>query len=230
MRIAWFYLVLSVVLAHAFSWAQQHGNSSSNTLAYENGSITNNVYTNECFGISFAMPDGSQLSSAFVGLVGTGGKALHTNGNGLLLLALIERKEGVLDNQIDLSATNTCELSSHQGAQTVREFVSNCAHGIVNVDRENREMVKDAYSVDYGGKHFSRADFKQSLPNGMTMYGALVYTKFRGYFIGENLGARSLEDLEETANSLGNLSFREDELNSRCVMRGDDRPKYQGHH
>ncbi len=203
-----------VILVHAFVWAQQPSNASSPALAYENGSIANNVYTNECFGFSLPIPDGWLLN---VQLVVEGGKARHMPGGELALLVLDQHKEGAFGNRIALAAHD-----ANGSVLSVKDFVSNNAHRQVNSDREHREILKDAYPVDYGGKHFFRADYKHSLPNGGALYESFVYTIFRGYYIGETLVAASPEELEQAANSLQSISFQEDEPNPKCVMKGDD--------
>jgi len=202
-----------VVLACGLAWGQQPGNSSPDAPAYESGSIANNIYTNECLGFSLAIPDGWQVNTQFVG---ADGKARHTTKGTLILLMIGQQKEGSSANRVALQATDASVY-----APTVQEFISNNAHGQVNLDREHREMLKDTYSVDYGGKPFSRADYKQTMSQG-TMYIAFVYTKFRGYYIGETVIAGSPEGLEQSANSLQHISFREGEPNSKCVMHGDD--------
>jgi hypothetical protein len=60
------------VLAHAFALGPQLTNTSLDALAYENGSIRNNVDTSECFGFSLAIPAGWQRKP-----VGADGKASH---------------------------------------------------------------------------------------------------------------------------------------------------------
>jgi hypothetical protein len=44
MKRAGFYLVTFAILAHVVVWAQQPSNGSSDTLAFENGSIADNMY------------------------------------------------------------------------------------------------------------------------------------------------------------------------------------------
>jgi len=214
MKLTWIHFFAFAILVPAFVWAQQPSNGSSPTLAYEDGSITNNVYTNECLGISLPIPDGWLLNKQ---LVVADGKARHMPGGELALLVLDHHKEGAFGNRIAVTAHD-----ANGSVLSVRDFISNNAHRQVNLDPEHREILKDTYSVDYGGKHFSRADYKQSLPNGGALYQSFVYTKFRGYFIGETLVAASPEELDQAANSLQHIAFQDDEQNPKCVMRGDD--------
>jgi TonB family protein len=94
-------------------------------------------------------------------------------------------------------------------------------------DRElvREELVRETYAVDYGGKIFFRADYNQKL-NVRTPYKSLVFTKFRGFYIGEVLSAESSGALELAASSLNGISFGEDEPNSKCVMSGDDNSNF----
>jgi TonB family protein len=213
MRFAGFYFVVVAILAHAVVWAQQPGNGSSDTLAFENGSIKDNLYTNECFGFSLALPAGWQVNPKFGG---TEGKAKHVAGQ-LILLLLDQHKEGSSGNRILLTARE-----AGSSAPSAEDFVSKSVHSQIEADRDHRQLVKDTYPVDFGGKTFSRADYKQAISSGGTLYSAFVYTKFRGYFIGETVMAGSPEDLDQSANSLQPISFREDEPNSKCVMAGDN--------
>jgi TonB family protein len=89
-------------------------------------------------------------------------------------------------------------------------------------------MVKDTYPVDYGGKIFFRADYKQAIGNGGTLYAAFVYTKFRGFYIGETNMAGSPEELDQSASSLRQISFRGDQPNPKCVMSSDNSPDTGG--
>ena len=212
MKIWWVCLLAVVILAFGSAWAQQPNAGSSDTLAYENGSVANNVYTNECFGFSLAVPDGWHLNTQ---VVGADGKAKHAAGV-LILLVLEPNKEGS-SGKIVLTARAASASGPSQ-----QEFVSQSVHTQVDADREHRQMVKEAYPVDYSGKGFYRADLKQARSGGGTLFVAYIYTKFRGNFIGETLMAGSPEELEQSANALQLITFREDTPNSKCVMGPGD--------
>jgi TonB family protein len=217
MKLAWFHFIAFVILAHALAWAQQPSHDTSSVLAYENGSITNKVYTNECFGFSLVIPDGWQSRER---LVGAEAKAGHGREGELILLSLIQPTHGSSRNEITLRARH-----ANGSAPTVQEFVSDAVHRNIEVNRKDRELVKETYSADYGGKIFFRADYNQKL-NVSAPYKSLVFTKFRGFYIGEVLGAESSGELELAASSLHGISFGEDEPNSKCVMSGDDNPNF----
>ncbi len=138
----------------------------------------------------------------------------------ILLLLDQERSSG---NRIILTARD-----ASGSAPAPEEFVSKSVHSQVDSDREHRQIVKDTYSVDFGGKTFSRADYKQTTSSGATSYAAFVYTKFRGYYLGETVMAGSSEQLDQSANSLQQISFREDEPNSKCVMAWRQRRCHTG--
>jgi TonB family protein len=214
MKRAWLSFVISFALAPALVCAQQPGNDSSTAPAYETGRIENNTYTNDCLGFSLAIPDGWQVNSQ---LLGADGKASHVAKGVLFLLVIDQQKPGSALKRAGLYARD-----ASASAASAQEFVSAAIHGQVTLDPEHRQLVRDTFSVDYGGKHFSRADYKQTLANGTTFYLAFIYTKFRGHYIGGNLAAGSPDELDQTANSLQRISFLEDVQNPKCVMRGDD--------
>jgi TonB family protein len=217
MKLAWFHFIAFVILAHALAGAQQPSHDTSSVLAYENGSITKNVYTNECFGFSLVIPDGWQSRER---LVGAEAKAGHGREGELILLNLIQPTHGSSRNEIILRAR-----LANGSAPTVQEFVSDAVRKNIEVNRKDRELVRETYSVDYGGKIFFRADYSQKL-NVSTPYKSLVFTKFRGFYIGEVLSAESSGELELAATSLHGISFGEDEPNSKCVMSGDDNQNF----
>jgi len=206
-----FLFVIGVILMQSLAWTQQSSDSAPSTLAYENGSIANNSYANECFGFSLTIPDGWQLNTQ---IVGSDTKGRHTPG-GLVLLVIDRHKDGAFGDRIVLTASDASGLPA-----TVQEFVSGSVRQQIKSDPEHRELLRDSHIVDYAGKHFVRADYKQQLAEH-PLYLSFVYTKFRGYYIGETLMAGTPEGLEESANSLQYSSFREDQPNSKCVMKGD---------
>ena len=84
--------VVFVILAHAVLWAQQPGNGSPDTLAFENGSIKDNLYTNECFGFSLSLPAGWQLNAK---VIGADGKAKHAAGQLILFCCSKQHKKAL---------------------------------------------------------------------------------------------------------------------------------------
>jgi hypothetical protein len=130
----WIHLVAMAILAHVMALAQQTGTAFTDTLAFENGSIANNVYSNECLGFSFVIPSGWQLSTR-VG--STDVKATHNSRVSLILLTIEQQQGGSFKNRMSLNAYDAAY------SPTVQQFVSNAAHGAVSVDQKNRAMVKD---------------------------------------------------------------------------------------
>ncbi|MGO8987045.1 MAG: energy transducer TonB [Terriglobales bacterium] len=221
MKIRWFYLVAAVVMSRAFCPGQQTDNGPAvTTLAYENGSIANNIYTNECFGISLAVPEGWRIDSQHLGVEE---RARHTQKGALLLLLADQKKEGTSFSTLAFGAFDASLYSP-----TLPEFVSHYAREHINSDPEHREAVKETYSVEYAGRTFFRADNKQPMGDGRTLYVAFVYTKFRGYYLGGFVSADSPEGLDQAANSLQGLSFRENTPNPKCIMTGDENSKPGG--
>jgi TonB family protein len=211
------------LLAAALASAQQPGtaspstlsnassNASTGALTFENGAIANGVYSNECFGFSLPIPAGWEVNSAIT----PGGKARHRSDKGLVLLFL--NQQGKLPGRIILSAWDSAGRPGN-----AQDFVFNAVRAQVSPIAEKRELVRATFPVEYGGRHFFRSDYKAPWHDDVPLYMAYVYTDFRGYFIGETLAAASPEGLDEAADSLQQISFRDNEPNPKCVMSGDN--------
>jgi TonB family protein len=215
MKRVWALFLLSFALICSFAMAQP-SHDASKTLAFENGTVTNDVYSNECLGFSLPVPAGWQIEGQ-VG--GTSIKAAHFSAKDLLLLFLLPHAEKLPIGRIALTAR---EADAQTG--TARDFVSNSVKTQLAA-HEGRELIRDAFTVDYGAREFFRSDYKlSSMEASHSPYIAYVYTKFRGYLIGETIAASSQEALDEFANSLQPISFREDQVNPNCVVAGDGMP------
>jgi TonB family protein len=206
---SWFWscTIASILLGTALSSPQQPGNNSPKTLAFENGSILNGVYSNECFGFSLPIPAGWEIND----IVTPRGKARHSSSEKDLILLFLERKDKT-PGRIILSAWDS---ASHPG--NAQDFVS-AEHAQIDQSTGKTELVQDAIAVDYGGRHFFRSNQKSFVAGNVSWYPAKVYTEFRGYFIGANLLSTSPAGLDEAANSLLKISFQEDQVNPKCVM------------
>jgi protein TonB len=144
-------------------------------------------------------------------------RATHSSRVSVILLT-IQRPDGPVKSRIALNAYDAVY------SPTVQQFVSNATQGQINLDPKNRKMLRDAYAVDYGGKRFFRADYKQTVSEG-ALYVAFVFTLFRGYYIGETVMSKSPENLDLAVGSLQQISFRNDEPNLRCAMSDDLNPE-----
>jgi TonB family protein len=203
-----FLLMSAFAAAQAPPPADQPSIGPASRGVYEYGSIVDQTYSNECFGFSLPIPSGWQI------LVGGDGKGLHIAGQLALLILEQQHKEGAYGSRIALAVPEVAASSP-----TPEQFVSNVVHGQVNSDKEHRELLRDAYAVEYGGKHFYRANSKQT-KDGQTLYFALVYTKFREHYLGETVVANSPDALDQAVSSLQSLSFFEDTPNPNCSMQG----------
>jgi TonB family protein len=204
--------VLTSVLTSVLTWAQQPQPDSSNTLRFDTGVLSNGIYSNECFGFSLPIPAGWEVNEG----VTAGGKAARHFDNSFLLLFL--QQQGKLRGRILLSAWDPVGYSGN-----AQKFVSDAVRTQIASLTEHRELVRDAYPVDYGGGHFFRADNKARLHDGNRLFMAYVYTEFRGYIVGETVASGSPEGLDEAANSLRAISFQQDEVNPKCVL-GPEEP------
>jgi TonB family protein len=217
MKRRWFCTVAIGLVAAALTSAQQPANDLSNPLTFENGTIANGIYSNECFGFSLPIPAGWEVNDA----VTASGNARHRSDKSLVLLFL--HQQGKLPGRIILSAWDS---AGHTG--NAQNFVSDAVRAQINSPTEKRELVREAFAVDYGGRQFFRSDYKVLMRDGIPLYLAYVYTEFRGYFIGETLASASPEGLDKSANSLQQISFREDSPNPKCVMSIDNNPSAAG--
>ena len=213
MNRTWILLVVCLLGAQAFVLAQQQSNVTASQLAYEDGSIANNVYSNECFGFSFPIPEGWQVKTLGVA---PAGRAIRFHDGGMVLLMLDRPKPGSFANRIFLNAEDV------KGAPvTLQEFVSNRVRMLINGDSKHGELLRDAHNVEYAGQQFVRADSKQVM-NERPLFTAFIYTKFRGFYIGETAMAGSKEDLDDSVKSIEHVSFQEDHPNSNCMSKGND--------
>jgi TonB family protein len=210
MKRRWFWscTVAAIVLATALCSAQQPANHSSNTLAFENGTIVNGIYSNECFGFSLPIPAGWEINDT----VTPGGKARHSSSDKDLILLFLEQQKKT-PGRIILSAWDS---ASYPG--NAEDFVSDGVHAQINQSAGKTEPVQDTFAVNYGGMQFFRSNQKPFVVLNIPWYSAKVYTEFRGYFIGANLLSTSPGGLDEAANSLQKISFQENQVNPRCVM------------
>jgi TonB family protein len=209
-------VVAILILLQSLGWSQS-GDIPADDVRFDRGTIANGNYTNECFGLLLSIPDGWEVSTT--SLLASG-KALHLPGGGLGLLILGRHREKGFGDQFALNAIDAGKYP----AWTVQSFVSGSVQRAVNSDPQRREIIRDAFAVEYGGRQFYRADYKQSLSNDTTQYAAYAFTKFGEYFVGATLTAASPEVLNEAADSLRRLSFHRDSPNPKCVIGPNDGP------
>lgn len=203
-------VIATAILIQAFAWPQLPGDVPSDDLRLDRGTIANGTYTNNCFGLSFSIPEGWQVS-AIPGFAD--GKALHTPGGGLGLITIDRHRDKSFGDRIALTATDASKYSG----TTAQGFVSGSVQQNVNA-APGREMIRDAIAVEYRGRQFFRADYKQPFSNASTMYIGFVYTQYGGYLIGETVMAESPEAADQAADSLRGLSFQKDQPDPKCVI------------
>lgn len=205
---------IAVILFFAIGVAAQIADGGPEPPRYDRGIIANGTYTNDCLGFSLAIPDGWEIGNYPTKAPGI---AMHVPGGGLALLTL-HRREVPTGESLTLIARDT----SANPAVTPEQVVTLSAEKLINLDPQRREVTRAAYPVDYGGKHFSRLDYKQTLSDGSARYQGYVYTKFRGYLIGGQPVAKSPEELNDAVNVMQKITFRNDHPNPACVAGTDD--------
>ena len=202
------------ILGQALVFGQQPGTESPQTLSLNAGRIADGAYSNDCLGFSLPIPAGWEQDPK---AASKDGKATHILGGGLTLFYLRQQANPSGLELIHLNAFDAAGKSD-----STQEFVSQLVHQqarslhLKDGTVIQKDLVRDASPVEYGGKPFFRAEFKQSDPSGK-FYVGTIYTKFRGYFIGGTFIARSPEELDKTFDALRAISFREDQRDTRCV-------------
>jgi len=224
MKLAWFFFVSLAVLISSPTGAQTPtkamGTISKQGL--ELGTIFDNTYTSECLGFSLPIPPGWEINIKSP----TGAKGWATPArNGVHpLLSMARYME---QPKFGFESIAVGIASAKDSGAKAKDFVIGLGEVQVIANPQGGELIRDAFAVDYGGKQFFRADYKRPANNG-SAYMAFVYTRFRGYFIGETLGARTTEELEEAVSSLEHIAFREDEPIPPCPINMEDVPPSPG--
>jgi TonB family protein len=207
-------LVALLLLATAALPSEQQPNQGSaatgvSTQQFEDGTVLNGTYSNECLGLSFQIPSGWEIPFQ------QGNQAIARHIPGGLSLLLIRQQAA--SNAIWLLARENVSFGGN-----TEQLVSKLVQDYVNVAPTNRSVLSEAYPVKYGGQQFFRRDYKRSVEGGETSYMAFVLTNFRGFFIGGSLMAGSQEELNKEVDILRALSFQKDEVDPRCFMGPDD--------
>ena len=209
-------VALLLVVAAALLSSQQPTPGSATTgvvtQQFEDGTVLNNSYSNECLGFSFLIPAGWEIPYQ----QGTQARARHIPG-GLGLLLIRQQKAG--SNAISLMARENVSFGGN-----TEQLVSKLVQDYVDTSPATRTLLTGPYPVKYGRQQFFRRDYKRSLVGGDTLYMAFVLTNFRGFFIGASMVAGSEEELNEEADVLRGISFRKNEVDARCFMGADDTP------
>jgi hypothetical protein len=188
--------------------AQEPKNAPTDTLRVDTGAYAHNTYTNECLGISFHMPEGWMAKNQ--GISGLS-RAIHHPGGGLGLLMIEQPRQGTFGNTITLYATAVADPKI-----SAKDFVTNAVRTQTSRAPDKNELLHDTSAVDYGGKHFFRSDYKATMTYGPAAYRALVFTQFRGYYIGEMVSTWSEDELKSAVDSLRGISFLDDIPNPKC--------------
>jgi hypothetical protein len=71
---------------------------------------------------------------------------------------------------------------------------------------QGRELLRDAYAVDCGGRRCYRADYKENYSGG-SLYRSFVATELKGFLLSWSFVANSQENLNTMVDSLHQISF-----------------------
>jgi TonB family protein len=214
-----FTALVAAIFGHPFLYAQHEHehemhNARSTELRYDTGILEHGRYSNQCLGFTYVIPQGWDISM----IVGRDGKAKHLSDGGLDLLAIQQHTDAPPSNMLMLTARDAAGQ-----AQSAEEFVNNSVREQIAA-RAGRALIREAYAVEYGGKKFARSDYRQSFSSGVTSYMSILETKFRGYYLGASLVTGSEEALDRAANSLGSMTFLDDQPNPACAAGEEAAP------
>jgi protein TonB len=208
LRVPAFLVVVVACLPLYAQHEHEMHNAPSTALRYDTGTLGQGRYANQCLGFTYVIPEGWDVSM----IVGRDGRAKHLPDGGLALLAIQQHTDAPPSNMIVLTAHDATGQP-----QSTEDFVKNAVHSEVSGHAEGRELIREPFPVEYGGKKFFRSDYKQSFSNGVNSFMSILETKFRGYYIGASLVAGSEEALDKATDSLGRTTFLDDQPNPACV-------------
>ena len=182
------------------------------TQHFEDGTLLNGTYSNECLGFSLQLPTGwvTPYQQA------TQARARHIPG-GLSLLLIRQQTSG--SNAILLLARENASFAGN-----TQQLVSKLVQDYVDASPSTRSLLGDVHPVKYGGQQFFRQDYKRDIEGGATLYMAFVLTSFRGFFMGGSLVAESAEELNKEADLLSGVSFQKDAAPPSCSTGPDIQP------
>ncbi len=182
---------------------------------FDVGVIDAGFYINDCLGFSYPIADSWEMDDQALGT--PRGVAKHEPGGGLILLVVEQHTKRPFLNLVALSASNAKATTFD-----TEQFVSQFVHAQTDGDKSgSRKILKEAYPVDFAGKHFYRSDYSDA-HTGATLYKAFLSTRFRGYFLGWTIVAGAPEEVDEAANSLQKIVFRQDQADPACIMGPDE--------
>jgi len=156
--------------------------ANSSRLQIDVGVVANGKYSNDCLGFSLPILSGWEVNSEIPGVLG---RAVRLPNGDLLLLQLDHHGIRVPGHFGILAKAADENLS-------VQDLVAGAVHSQADKDPQTRHILREVSPVDYGGRHFFRSDYTQTVSNGSMTYISYVYTRFRSYYIGENVSGRLL--------------------------------------
>ena len=195
--------------------AQQQSSIPPNAPRYDIGTVSGDSYSNECMGFSLTIPVGWTFAKE-QGDTDTMRIGTHMGAGSMTLLSLRHPTDPPYFNPIIVIAQDASRFNG-----TAQEYVSRTVQGWIERYPTRYELLRNAFPVEYGGKQFYRADYKQNLQKADAMYSAYVFTKFRGYMLGAIVTTRSSTDLDQQTDILQHLRFTADQVNPACAV-GDN--------
>lgn len=186
----------------------------------ESGFVSDNIYTNEFFAFKYHFPKRLSVQSGRTGdfLLGVDkaqdSKATASSVSVLGFLAskthqLLVLLERPYDTLVPVNSGVTilaAELSFAPGIQTGKDFNMMLSRHRRGDDR-GLMLIQEPQDCDFGGKNFSRMDFKSKGELGNTEYESIVSTVLRGHALIFVVAAQTSDRLEALVESLNTLEF-----------------------
>jgi hypothetical protein len=159
------------------------------------GNFAEGVYTNDYFGLAYKLGDGWYLNKELMDT--DSHKEVHASGMYLLFVA--DRHIGTPERVVAYAD----DVRSYPHPLTPKDYANKVLRALVN--RPGMQLVREAYPVEYVGRNFFRADYRENYASG-SLWKAFVCTELRGFSLSWTFVATSEEALNDLTNSLGQLS------------------------
>jgi hypothetical protein len=160
----------------------------------DEGSVSNDTYTNRFFGFEYTFPDhlDVQDQADFMG-----GQLDQSSRSFVLLAAFGPAPDGSGAEGVVLLADNAAGYPGLADAAAYLDKVTRPA-----AEKQRFELVTPARPVDLAGQKFFRIDFRRD-----EVLQSSIFTLRRGYALGFTLVAHSPEQLQRLLDSLQTLKF-----------------------
>jgi hypothetical protein len=170
----------------------QQPTESGTTPRPDNGTFVQNMYRNDFFGFSYALPGEWHRSR-----VAPAARAGLPSGAYYLFIGYRDTAESFSNRVMVIADPEIYKISTQEYLWVfIRTQVRNF----------NAEVIRAPSSFVSGENNFYRADYKR-VENGITVYRSMVCTKRYSYWLSWNFATPSQRDLDDAVNTLQHISF-----------------------